>query len=62
MNRKKESLKVIKVEDPFVAYEASKIKFKGIDRATFEEEFKNGYTPEEFKAEMSKRIKEYPWK
>jgi hypothetical protein len=64
MNPKKESPKIIKVEEPSVAYETSKVKFKGIDRATFDfdEEVKNGYTPEEFKAEMHKRIKAYPWK
>ena len=64
MNPKKEILKVIKVEEPSVAYEASKVKFKGIDRETFDfdEEVRNGYTPEEFKAEMHKRIKAYPWK
>ena len=64
MNSKKENQKTNKVEEPSVTYESSKLKFKGIDRATFDfdEEFKNGYTPEEFKAEMHKRIKTYPWK
>lgn len=64
MNPKKESLKVIKVEEPFVVYEASKVKFKGIDRDTFDfdQEVRSGYSPEEFKAEMSKRIRAYPWK
>jgi hypothetical protein len=64
MNAKKENPKVDKVEEPSVAYEVSKIKFKGIDRATFnfDEEVRNGFTPEEFKAEMHKRIKAYPWK
>jgi hypothetical protein len=64
MNPKKENLKVIKVEEPSVDYEFSKIKFKGIDRATFnfDEEFKKGYTAEEAKAEMRKRINAYPWK
>jgi len=64
MNPKKESLKVIKVEEPSITYEVSKVKFKGIDRETFDfdEEVRNGYTPEEFKAEMHKRIKAYPWK
>lgn len=28
----------------------------------FDAEFAKGLTPEEFKAEMSKRIKAYPWK
>ena len=28
----------------------------------FDEEMKNGFTPEQFKAEMHKRIKAYPWK
>ncbi|MCV9932675.1 hypothetical protein OIU80_10305 [Flavobacterium sp. LS1R47] len=63
MNAKKENPKINKVEEPSVAYEISKTKFKGIDRATFDfdEEMKNGLTPEEFKAEMYKRIKAYPW-
>ncbi len=58
MNPKKENSKKNKVEEPSVAYESYKIKFKGIDRDTFEfdEEFKNGYTAEEAKAEMHKRI------
>ncbi|WP_428230055.1 hypothetical protein [Flavobacterium sp.] len=45
-------------------YEVQKPKFKGIDRETFDfdAEFAKGLTPEEFKAEMSKRIKAYPWK
>ena len=61
---KKDNPKINKAEEPSIAYEISKIKFKGIDRTTFDfdEEFKNGLTPEEFKAEMHKRIKAYPWK
>ena len=40
---------------------SSKIKFNGIDRATFDfdKEFKNGYTPEEAKAESIRRIREW---
>ena len=61
MNSKKENPKITKVEEPTVAYETSKIKFQGIDRATFDfdEEFKNGYTLEEAKAESIKRIREW---
>nr|WP_315195687.1 hypothetical protein [uncultured Flavobacterium sp.] len=64
MNPKKANPKITIVEEPSVVYETSKVKFKGINRATFDfdEEVKNGYTPEEFKAEMHKRIKAYPWK
>ncbi|NDP21740.1 MAG: hypothetical protein GZ091_11770 [Paludibacter sp.] len=64
MNSKKANPKITKMEEPAVVYESSKSKFKGIDRATFDfdKEFKNGLTPEEFKAEMHKRIKAYPWK
>ena len=64
MNPKKENPKVSKVEEPAIVYESSKVKFKEIDRATFDfdEEVRNGYTPEEFKVEMHKRIKAYPWK
>jgi hypothetical protein len=59
MNPKKENSKITKVEEPSVVYETSKVKFKGIDRATFDfdEEVKNGYTPEEAKAESIKRIR-----
>ena len=53
-----------KVEEPGVEYEIQKPKFKGIDRDTFDfdAEFAKGLTPEEFKAEMFKRIEAYPWK
>lgn len=59
MNPKKENPKITKVEEPSVTYEAPKIKFKGIDRATFDfdEEVKSGYTPEEAKAESIKGIR-----
>jgi len=61
MNPKKENQKTNKVEEPSVTYVSSKLKFKGIDRATFDfdEEFKNGLTPEEAKAESIKRIREW---
>ncbi|KAF2511875.1 hypothetical protein [Flavobacterium foetidum] len=63
MNSDKENKKN-KVEEPRVEYETRKPKFKGIDFETFDfdAEFAKGLTPEEFKAEMSKRIKAYPWK
>lgn len=59
INPKKENLKITKVGEPSVVYESSKIKFQGIDRATFDfdEEVKKGYNPEEFKAKMHKRIR-----
>ncbi len=61
MNPKKENPKITKVEEPAVVYESSKIKSQGIDRATFDfdEEFKNGLTPEEAKAESIRRIREW---
>jgi hypothetical protein len=61
MNPEKDNPKIAKVEEPAVTYESSKIKFKGIDRATFDfdEEFKNGLTPEEAKAESIRRIREW---
>lgn len=61
MNPKKENPKINKVEESSVVYESSKVKSKGIDRATFDfdEEFKNGLTPDEFKAESIKRIREW---
>lgn len=64
MNPKKENSKISKLEEPTETYETSKIKFKGIDTTTFDfdEEFKNGLTPEKFKEEMHKRINAYPWK
>ena len=64
MSAKKISSKLPKVEEPAVVYKSSQVKPKGIDRATFDfdTEFANGLTPEEFKAEMLKRIKAYPWK
>ena len=41
-----------------------KIEKPGINRETFDfdKEFKKGLTPKEFKDEMAKRIKMYPWK
>lgn len=64
MSPKKEKLQTNKVEEPASVYDHSNLKQKGIDRATFDfdKEFEKGLTPEEFKAEMSKRIKGYPWK
>ncbi len=64
MNPKKQKPKITKGKEPAVIYESSKLKSKGIDRDAFDfdEEFKNGCTPEEFKAEMHKRIEAYPWK
>ena len=61
MNPKKENPKTHKVEEPAAVYETSKLKSKGIDRATFDfdEEFKNGLTPEEAKAESIRRIREW---
>jgi hypothetical protein len=64
MNPKKENPKITKVEEPAVVYESPKTASKGIDWAIFDfdKEFEKGLTPEEFKAEMAKRIKAYPWK
>ena len=61
MNAKKENPKVNKVEEPSVGYEVLKTKFKGINRDTFDfdEEMKNGYTPEQAKAESTRRIREW---
>ena len=64
-NRKNELMEWLsKVEEPEVWYQISKLKTeseKGMD-FDFDKEFENGYTPEEFKEEMRKRIKAYPWK
>ncbi|WP_291285945.1 hypothetical protein [Flavobacterium sp.] len=64
MKKKNEKPRVSKVEEPAVEYEVQKSNFKGIDRKTFDfdAEFAKGLTPEEFKAEMFKRIEAYPWK
>lgn len=61
MNPKKDNPKITRVEEPEVVYDSSQLKSKGIDRATFDfdEEFKNGYTPEEAKAESIRRIREW---
>lgn len=50
-----------KAEEPSIGYEPSKIRFKGIDRATFnfDEEVKKGLTPEQAKAESIRRIREW---
>jgi hypothetical protein len=63
MNEENEN-KNNKVEEPALQYDSQQPKFKGIDPDTFDfdAEFAKGLTPEEFKAEMSKRIKAYPWK
>lgn len=63
MNAKGKKSKIDKVEETAAAYELSKTK-QGIDHATFDfdAEFEKGYTAEEFKAEMHKRIQAYPWK
>ncbi|MHC0446000.1 hypothetical protein ACWA1F_11345 [Flavobacterium sp. 3-218] len=64
MDAKKENEKNNKFEEPAVDYKPIRPKFKGIDHETFDfdAEFAKGLTPEEFKTEMSKRIKAYPWK
>ena len=64
MKQNEENKKNDKVEERRIEYEIQKPEFKGIDRETFDfdAEFAKGLTPEEFKAEMSKRIKAYPWK
>ena len=61
MDAKKNKSKNSKAKEPSIGYETSKIRFKGIDRSTFnfDEELKKGYTPDEFKVEMYKRIKAF---
>jgi hypothetical protein len=60
----KENQQECKAEEPSVIYDVPQLEFKGIDRATFnfDEEVKKGLTPEEFRAEIHKRIDDYPWK
>lgn len=59
MNSKGKKSKIDKVEETAADYAFSKMKPKGIDHATFDfdAEFEKGYTPEQAKAEMHKRIK-----
>ena len=55
-----------KLEEPEVWYQISKLKEESESEKEpefdFDKEFENGYAPEEFKEEMHKRIKAYPWK
>lgn len=55
-----------KLEEPEIWYQISKIKEESESEEKtefdFDKEFENGYTPEQFKEEMHKRIKAYPWK
>jgi hypothetical protein len=53
-----------KLEEPRILYQISKLKEESEKETEFDfdKEFENGYTPEEFKEEMFKRIKAYPWK
>ena len=59
MNAKGKKSKIDKVEETATAYDVSKTKQQGIDLATFDfdAEFEKGYTPEQAKAEMYKRIR-----
>lgn len=59
MNAKGKKSKIDKVEETATAYDVSKTKQQGIDWATFDfdAEFEKGYTPEQAKAEMYKRIR-----
>ena len=63
MNAKKEKSEVPKVEEPITSYKisVSKTEVEGVTGFDFDAEFKKGLTPEQFKAEMAKRIKTYPW-
>ena len=50
------------LSEPATTYKASK-PTQGLGKDfDFDERFKNGLTPEEFLAEMKKRIQKYPWK
>lgn len=59
MNAKGKKSKIDKVEETATAYDVSKTKQQGIDLTTFDfdAEFEKGYTPEQAKAEMYKRIR-----
>ena len=52
----------ISVSKPTAEYETEK-STQGFSRdSDLKERFRNGYTSEDFLAEMKKRIKRYPWK
>lgn len=53
--------KLNKVEEPVSLYNQTNTQGIGED-FDFDKEFQRGLTPEQFKAEMIKRIKAYPWK
>lgn len=62
MAKQKENSKPNKVEEPSVSYTLSNAKNKKASETDFDKEFENGYTSEQFKEEMYKRINAYPWK
>lgn len=64
MNAKKKNTENSKVKELAVEYEVQKPEFRVIERETFDfdAEFANGLTPDEFREEMIKRVKSYPWK
>lgn len=61
MTPKKEISKNTKVEEPTVNYSISKVKQKGIERATFDFDaaFEKGLTLEQAKEESIRRIREW---
>ena len=63
MDAKKGKSEITKVDEPAVSYKVSTLKEETENQNTFDfdSEFANGFTPEEFKQEMFKRIKAYPW-
>ncbi|MCW2120220.1 hypothetical protein [Flavobacterium sp. 7A] len=64
MSTEKNKKQSSEVKEPTVAYTGSQSKIALADQEgfDFDAEFAKGYTPEEFKQEMFKRIKAYPWK
>ncbi|SHN64627.1 hypothetical protein SAMN05444395_103144 [Flavobacterium fryxellicola] len=64
MNTNKRKVPIEKAEEPIVSYTISQTKSENERRNSFDfdAEFEKGYTPEQFKQEIFKRIKAYPWK
>jgi Zn-dependent M28 family amino/carboxypeptidase len=64
MNAKKRKVPIEKAEEAIVSNTISQTKSESEKLCSFDfdAEFEEGYTPDQFKQEIFKRIKAYPWK
>jgi hypothetical protein len=64
LSNKKPEKDTSKVEEPSIVYQIKDVAYITPDNPAFDfdAEWEKGYTPDEFKAEMFKRIAAYPWK